>query len=613
MCFSSSKTNDLLVAFADRSIRIIKSDSGVTVAKLRSHRACVTCLAPHPMEKYAVSCGADHTMLWDLENLRRMRNIGGTMGARAANVQATFSQSGNTLITLSKSEGITLYHFPTLDVRAKLQPDPAEHISLRCFAVTANRMHLVAATSGKSAYIWHLPSETMVEEMPLPAAVTIPGGVQAMLPYSATTLPEGNELCMLGEDGVVRVLHIPSGTVTAEAGSSCYNFAVHMDRVVTATNDGALHLMDLTHIRANRGGNHAQNKSSKSQKKRIVVPLRSAESERNKRELDEANTRDSMSHEVVEPLTRPSVGARDQRPRTQASPSRRAFVDTNHGAHGLKKLRSKSADNRRWIGRASREGLSVTSDDHDKASHAVYVGDVRWQQRTERLRAYLETHGSFSEQHRANVWAHLLNLPRNEVACGALLSLGDMPLAADQLENFAASDSRLKQRTARIVHALAHWCEALACSSFLPSFVHPWVRFFGRDQNSALEACITFILNWASSWFEYWPAPPLHVLAVAERLAFLHDPVLVKHLVNIGASSKDYAWPLIQSMFSEVCIHPSVPCLCHHPCRNIYEFGIFAFIFACVQRIFVVDLRLRNKYSHVLVRVLLCIVLRMCA
>jgi WD40 repeat protein len=568
MCFSSSKANELLVAFADRSIRIIKSDSGVTVAKLRSHRASVACLAPHPMEKYAVSCGADHTMLWDLENLRRMRNIGGTMGARAANVQAAFSHSGNTLITLSRSDGITLYHFPTLDVRAKLQPDPTEHVTLRCFAVTANRMHLVAATSGKSAYIWHLPSETMVEEMPLPAAITVPGGVQAMLPYSATKLPEGNELCLLGEDGIVRVLHIPSGTITAEAGSSCYNFAVHLDRVVTATNDGALHLMDLTHIRANRGGNHDQNKSNKSQKKRIVVPLRSAESERNKRrgDVDEAKTRDTISHAVVEPLTRPSFGARDQRPRTQASPSRRAFIDTDDG-DGLKKPRMRSqsagASTRRWIARSSREAVSMTANDHDNGGDAVYVGDVRWQQRTERLCAYLETHGSFSEEHRANVWAHLLNLPHNEVACGALLSLGDMPLAADQLENFAASDSRIKQRTARIVHALAHWCEALACSPFLPSFVYPWVRFFGRDQNAALEACITFILNWASSWFEYWPAPPLHVLAVAERLAFLHDPVLVKHLVNIGASSKDYAWPLIQSMFSEVYSHTAVSCFCH--------------------------------------------------
>lgn len=74
----------------------------------------------------------------------------------------------------------------------------------------------------------------------------------------------------------------------------------------------------------------------------------------------------------------------------------------------------------------------------------------------------------------------------------------------------------------------------------------------GRDEHAAVEAAIMLITNWAASWFEYWPAPPLHVLAVAERLAFLQDPPLVKHLVSLGAGTNDYLWPMLQSMFCDV-------------------------------------------------------------
>lgn len=98
------------------------------------------------MERFAVSAGADSALLWDLAALRRVRNIGGR-----GTSQVAFLHSGNCLVTLSRTEGISLYHFPTLDLRAKLCPDTAlgVPVSLRCFAITANRMHLVAATAGR--------------------------------------------------------------------------------------------------------------------------------------------------------------------------------------------------------------------------------------------------------------------------------------------------------------------------------------------------------------------------------------------------------------------------------------------------------------------------------
>ncbi|KAJ1477177.1 hypothetical protein T484DRAFT_1822381, partial [Baffinella frigidus] len=103
----------------------------------------------------------------------------------------------------------------------------------------------------------------------------------------------------------------------------------------------------------------------------------------------------------------------------------------------------------------------------------------------------------------------------------------------------------------------AYWCDALACSNFLPAFAHPWVLLFGRDEVLACEACVMFALNWSRAWFQYWPSPPLHTLGAVDRLLYAQDPLLVKALVSARLSSKDYAWPLLRSMLSEVLDHAS--------------------------------------------------------
>ncbi len=69
----------------------------------------------------------------------------------------------------------------------------------------------------------------------------------------------------------------------------------------------------------------------------------------------------------------------------------------------------------------------------------------------------------------------------------------------------------------RAVHALAHWCEALACSRFLPGIVHPFVQIFEREECLGVEACMTFLMNWAAPWFQLWPSPPLHTCVALRR------------------------------------------------------------------------------------------------
>ena len=58
--------------------------------------------------------------------------------------------------------------------------------------------------------------------------------------------------------------------------------------------------------------------------------------------------------------------------------------------------------------------------------------------------------------------------------------------------------------------------------------------------------------NWCSLWFEYFPNPPLNVLALVENLLSHHDPHLLQHFVAHKITAQVYAWPLLQTLFSEV-------------------------------------------------------------
>lgn len=91
----------------------------------------------------------------------------------------------------------------------------------------------------RSAYVWHLPSETMIEEITLPAPVSTTGALQPLLPYSSTKQPEGGELCMLGDDGIIRIISVPLGHVSGEPNN--LNSTHHRPRHLSCTDTASCH------------------------------------------------------------------------------------------------------------------------------------------------------------------------------------------------------------------------------------------------------------------------------------------------------------------------------------------------------------------------------------
>lgn len=59
-------------------------------------------------------------------------------------------------------------------------------------------------------------------------------------------------------------------------------------------------------------------------------------------------------------------------------------------------------------------------------------------------------------------------------------------------------------------------------------------------------------MNWCQHWFEYFPYPPVNILAIIENVFSHHDPQLMSHLRGNGITTRTYAWSLMEVAFSEV-------------------------------------------------------------
>ena len=75
---------------------------------------------------------------------------------------------------------------------------------------------------------------------------------------------------------------------------------------------------------------------------------------------------------------------------------------------------------------------------------------------------------------------------------------------------------------------------------------------FQKDPLLAFELILSILLNYCQKWFEYHPLPPLNILGIIENILLEADPILLNIFCEHGITSREYAWPLLQTAMSEV-------------------------------------------------------------
>lgn len=99
---------------------------------------------------------------------------------------------------------------------------------------------------------------------------------------------------------------------------------------------------------------------------------------------------------------------------------------------------------------------------------------------------------------------------------------------------------------------MSHWAPIFGETAYLPFLSFPFVKMFQNNGLLAFETVATILTNWCSRWFEYFPNPPFNILNLIENLLSHHDASLLQHFISFEVTAQTYAWPLMQSLFSEV-------------------------------------------------------------
>lgn len=170
----------------------------------------------------------------------------------------------------------------------------------------------------------------------------------------------------------------------------------------------------------------------------------------------------------------------------------------------------------------------------------------------QRLRPILKEFGEYPESYRALIWKTILQLPYNKSAYVSLVNRDCNPAYLHLEEEYPLENRALLKNLKRLLSCLSHWCALFGEVKFLPLFVFPFVKVFQNDPFACFEAVATIIVNWCQHWFEYYPFPPVNILAIIENVLAENDPELMNFFYKVRITSRVYAWPLLEAAFTEV-------------------------------------------------------------
>uniref|UniRef100_A0A2K6A8E7 TBC1 domain family member 31 n=1 Tax=Mandrillus leucophaeus TaxID=9568 RepID=A0A2K6A8E7_MANLE len=169
-----------------------------------------------------------------------------------------------------------------------------------------------------------------------------------------------------------------------------------------------------------------------------------------------------------------------------------------------------------------------------------------------RLQILLKGYGEYPTKYRMFIWRSLLQLPENHTAFSSLIDKGTHVTFLNLQKKYPIKSRKLLRVLQRTLSALAHWSVIFSDTPYLPLLAFPFVKLFQNNQLICFEVIATLIINWCQHWFEYFPNPPINILSMIENVLAFHDKELLQHFIDHDITSQLYAWPLLETVFSEV-------------------------------------------------------------
>lgn len=489
IAYSLRRKTEYLIALSDYSLKCFDTDTKEMVAWMKGHESAIHSLSVHASGRYALTTSADTAQLWDLDTFQRKRKL--SIKEDVGILQVFFLPLSNTIITGFRDDTIFAWESDSLTCKYQLPVPPGKTPHYKTFAATRDGRILAAGGRTRFIHLWALDTRKLLRIIELPEKVT---AVKQLI-----FLPDNFDggasqvLGVLCQDGISRFINIHTCKLLFDIGevtNKVNNVSVSPNGryVITVNEDGTMGVYNLQTL--------------------------SAEINKPPAPLVKVVTGNKMSDTLES--DKPWKGTHARRARPSTAPAR---GKENRGGPAEKE----------WGEKDLPDGLNM-----------------------ERLQAILKGYHEYPAKYRMFIWRSILRLPENHTAYAALVDKGTHP-AFDKLnEEYPIKSRRLLRILQRILSALANWSPIFGETQYLPVLAFPFVKLFQNNHLVCFEIIATIMVNWSQHWFEYFPNPPINILGLIENVIAHHDRYLLQHFVKYNVTSQIYAWPLLETLFSEV-------------------------------------------------------------
>ncbi|XP_004838059.1 TBC1 domain family member 31 isoform X4 [Heterocephalus glaber] len=494
LAFNLHKKSEFLVALADYSVKCFDTVTKELVSWMRGHESSVFSISVHASGRYAITTSSDTAQLWDLDTFQRKRklNIRQSVGIQ----KVFFLPLNNTILSCFKDNSIFAWECDTLFCKYQL-PAPPESSSIlyKVFAVTRDGRLLAAGGKSDHLHVWCLEATQLVRIIQLPTKVR----AIRQLEFLPDSFDAGSNqvLSVLSQDGIMRFVNIQTCKLLFEIGSldegiSSSVISPHGRYIASIMENGSLNIYSVQ----------------------------------------------ALTHEINKPPP-PLVKVIEDLPNNKLSSS---------------DLKMKITSGRVQQPAKSREGKIQTrilkqdlAGNFENKENELSDGLNK-----KRLQILLKGYGEYPMKYRMFIWRSLLQLPENHTAFSSLIDKGTHVAFLNLQKKYPIKSRKLLRVLQRTLSALAHWSAIFSDTPYLPLLAFPFVKLFQNNQLICFEVVATLIINWCQYWFEYFPNPPINILSMIENVLAFHDKELLQHFVDHDVTSQLYAWPLLETVFSEV-------------------------------------------------------------
>ncbi|KFP91470.1 TBC1 domain family member 31, partial [Apaloderma vittatum] len=494
LAFNLRRKTEFLVALADYSVKCFDTETKELVSWMRGHDSSVSSISVHGSGRYAITTSTDTAQLWDLDTFQRKRklNVRQSVGIQ----KVFFLPLSNTILSCFKDNSVFAWEFDTLHCKYQL-PTPVEGSVLiyKVFAVTRDGRIFVAGGKSNHLHLWCLESKQLIRIIQMPAKVR----AVRHLEFLPDSFDGGSNqvLGVLSQDNIMRFINIETCKILFDIGSheegiSTVAISPHGRYIASVMENGSLNLYSVQAL------------------------------------TEEGNKPPPPVFKVVKDESKCTSEANKLTMRVTSGKSEQPW-----------KLKGSKIQTRL---------LKLQGNTSLENKENELPGGLN----KKRLQALLKGFGEYPAKYRMFVWRSLLRLPENHLAFSTLIDKGTHSAFVNIQNEYPIKSRKLLRVLKRTLSALAHWSGIFAETPYIPLLAFPFVKLFQNNQLICFEVVATVVVNFCQHWFEYFPNPPVNVLSMMENVLAHHDKELLEHLIKYSVTAQVYAWPLLETLFSEV-------------------------------------------------------------